>query len=434
MNKIYQDKSVYEAAQERLNYIFDEFEKIIVSFSGGKDSGVVLNMCIDIARKRNRKIGVMFLDLEAFYQKTIDYVYKMFSENLDVLEPFWVCLPMESQCSVSYLEPTWIWWQEDKKPIWVREMPDNPWVINLDNNPFDFYKKNMPFEKFILYMGEWYGQGKKTAQLVGIRTDESLNRWRAVASENSQKNNYKECSWSTSVSENCYSFYPIYDWSAEDDWTYYGRFQKPYNRLYDLFYRAGIPVTKMRVDEPFGNEAKAGLSYFRVIEPETWARVVNRVSGANFGNIYSGKKIMTAKYTLPKNHTWKSFCKFLLTTLPEETANHYRQKFIKFIRYWNRVGCPLRADIIEELESTVPDAIENMHHFSKRGKGDKEVVRVTKVVDELPGLDTKQDMCTWKRMAMCIIKNDIVCKSLSFSITKDLTMRQKAIVEKYKNL
>jgi predicted phosphoadenosine phosphosulfate sulfurtransferase len=78
MNKTYTDINVYEAAKQRLNLIFDEFDKVIVSFSGGKDSGVVLNMAIDIARQRKRKLGVMFLDLEAFYQKTIDYVEKMF--------------------------------------------------------------------------------------------------------------------------------------------------------------------------------------------------------------------------------------------------------------------------------------------------------------------------------------------------------------------
>ena len=39
MAKNYLDKNVYELAQERLNFIFDEFEHIYVSFSGGKDSG-----------------------------------------------------------------------------------------------------------------------------------------------------------------------------------------------------------------------------------------------------------------------------------------------------------------------------------------------------------------------------------------------------------
>lgn len=112
----------------------------------------------------------------------------------------------------------------------------------------------------------------------------------------------------------------------------------------------------------------------------------------------------------------------------------YRSKFIKFIRYWQKTGCPIRPDMIQELESTCPDAIHNTHKLSNRGNKDKEVVRARKVMDELPGLDNRQDLCTWKRMAMCIIKNDFVCKGLCFSITKDLTLRQKAIVEKYKNL
>lgn len=434
MQKIYLKKNVYEAAVERINFIFDNFEKVCVSFSGGKDSGVLLHLAMDIARKRNRKIGVLFLDLEAFYKLTIEYVEKIFSENEDVLEPYWVCLPMESPNSLSYLEPTWIWWQPEKEPIWVRPMPKNKWVINLQNHHFDFYKENMPFEKFILYFANWYGNGKTTAQLVGIRTDESLNRWRAVAADGHQKNNYKGCSWSVKMAENTYSFYPIYDWTVEDDWIYYGKFNKPYNQLYDLFYKAGLPLSKMRVDEPFGNEAKAGLNLFRVIEPETWGKVVNRVSGANFGNIYSGKKIMSAAYTLPKGHTWKSFCKFLLTTLPPETAATYRRKFVKFIKYWNQTGCPIRDDIIKEIEKTAPGSYLNTHTFSKRGKGDKEVIKARKILDELPGIDNKQDLCTWKRMAMCIIKNDIICKGLCFSVTKDLTIRQKQIMEKYRNI
>ena len=429
--KTYNNKDVYTAAKERIEYIFDEFEHICVSFSGGKDSGTVLNMCIDEARKRKRKIGVLFIDLEAFYKKTIEFVERMLENNKDVLEPYWICLPMESPNSLSYLEPTWIWWDKEKEPIWVRPMPKKEYVINEENNPLDFYKKNMPFEEFIKHFGNWYGKGEKTATLVGIRTDESLNRFRAIAGTKSM---YKDKNYSTKVNENVYNFYPIYDWSVEDIWTYNGKFQKDYNKLYDLFYKAGVSINKMRVDEPFGNEAKAGLSMFRVIEPDTWAKVVNRVSGANFGNIYSGNKIMNAHYKLPKNHTWKSFTFFLLDTLPPEISEHYKIKFSKFIKYWVEKGCPVSEEHIKIMEETCPDAIINTHEFSRRGKGDKEVIKFTKVVDEIPGVDNKDDVLTWRRMAMCIIKNDYTCKSLSFGMTKDLTVRQKAIMEKYKNI
>lgn len=433
MNKLYIKKNVYDAVQERLNFIFDEFNKICVSFSSGKDSGALLNQCIDIARQRNRKIGVLFIDLEAFYKNSIEYVEKMFRENEDVLDPYWVCLPMESPNSLSYLEPTWVWWDREKESIWVRKIPKNKWVINDKNNPFDFYYDKMPFEEFIKFFASWYGKGEQVASLVGIRTDESLNRFRAVAGNNN-KYTYNGLPWSTKIDGNSYSFYPLYDWSVEDIWTYYGKYSKPYNKTYDLMYRAGVSIHKMRIDEPFGNEAKAGLNLFRVLEPETWGKVVNRVSGANFGNIYSGNKIMTADYKLPKGHTWKSFTKFLLDTLPPKTAGIYREKFIKFIKYWHKTGSPVSKEFIEILEQEASDSIINTHTFSNRGKGDKEVVRFKKIVDELPKLDTKQDMLTWKRMAMCIIKNDIVCKSLSFQMTKTMMRRKEELLEKYKNI
>ena len=430
MGKNYLDKNVYELAKERISFIFDEFENVYVSFSGGKDSGCLLNLAIDEARKRNRKLGVLFIDLEAFYQKTIEFVERMIRNNLDVLIPYWVCLPMESPNSLSYLEPTWVWWEKSKEEIWVRKMPKNEWVINEENNSFDFYKKNMPFEEFIKYFGNWYGKGGKTASLIGIRTDESLNRFRAIACD---KTTYKNKKYSTKVMNETYNFYPLYDWGVEDIWIYNGKYEKDYNKLYDLFYKAGVSIHKMRVDEPFGNEAKAGLNMFRIIEPQTWQKVVNRVSGANFGCIYSGNKIMNARHQLPKNHTWKSYTEFLLSTLPEETANNYKRKFDKFIKYWLETGCPMKAEYIEKLEKEVPDKIVNTHEFSARGKGDKEVIKFKEILDENP-IDRKDDILTWRRMAMCIIKNDYTCKGLSFSITKDLTKRQQELLERYKDL
>ena len=54
------NENVYEAAQRRLKAVFDTFDNIYVSFSGGKDSGVLLNLCVDFIRRNGlkRKIGV----------------------------------------------------------------------------------------------------------------------------------------------------------------------------------------------------------------------------------------------------------------------------------------------------------------------------------------------------------------------------------------
>lgn len=413
-------ENVYDLAVNRVNYILDEFENVIVSFSGGKDSGVLLNITIDIARKLKRKINVLFIDTEVCYTKTIEFISRMINNNSDVIIPHWVCLPMESPNSLSYIEPTWIWWDESKEDIWVRSIPES--CINLKNNNYDFYIKNMPFEEFIKVFSQVFNG--KVATLIGIRTAESLNRYRAIYGD---KNKYKESIYSTLIQPDKYNFYPIFDWKVTDIWTYNGKYKKDYNKLYDLFYKANIPLSKMRVDEPFGNESKAGLNLFRILEPSLWDKAVMRVSGANFGNIYHGKKIMNIHYTLPNKHNWKTFCKFLLNTLPENTKKHYMKYFIKFIKYWNKIGCPCLDSHIEILEKKYSKYIINTKQYSNRGKKDKFVIRFKMIPYEIPELEAKDDILSWKKLAMCIIKNDYICKSLSFSTTKKLISTIKGL-------
>lgn len=430
--KIYCDENVLEASKNRVKYIFDEFENIYVSFSGGKDSGVCMHLMCEEARKRNRKIGVLFIDIEAHYQMTIDYSIQMIEKYKDVITPYWVCLPMLTDNSLSYDEMTWSWWETEKKDIWVREMPTMEYVINVDNNPIDYYKYNMTFESFVAKFGKWFGKGEKTACIIGIRTQESLNRWRALTTKNKHK--YKDIMYSTQVDNNVFNFYPIYDYTTEDIWTYYGKTGNEYNKFYDLMYKAGVSIHSMRIDEPFGDTAKAGLNMFKIIEPKTWVKIVGRVAGANFGNIYANSTINTANYKLPKGHTWESFTYFLLDTLPKNASDHYKEKFNKFIKWWTEKGSGMRQEDIDILNINYSGAIFQTGEMSTRGNKDKEVIKFNHVVDTIPELDSKQDVLTWKRMAMCIIKNDYFCKSLSFGISKEQLKRRKEIMKKYESI
>ena len=78
-------KNVYELAQERLAILFKEFDNVYVSFSGGKDSGVLLNLCIDYIRRNNLKIklGVFFMDYEVQYDHTIEFVNRILENNAE---------------------------------------------------------------------------------------------------------------------------------------------------------------------------------------------------------------------------------------------------------------------------------------------------------------------------------------------------------------
>ena len=136
-SKIYRDDSVFQATEKRLNYVFDNFERVVVSFSGGKDSSVMLNMAASIAKKRGLKIGVMVIDLEAQYKATIAHIEHMRDFWGDTLEFYWICLPMSLRNAASNFEPKWICWDEDKRSVWVRDMPSG---VVSDPTVFPFFQ------------------------------------------------------------------------------------------------------------------------------------------------------------------------------------------------------------------------------------------------------------------------------------------------------
>ena len=76
MIRRYTEQNVYEALQDRLHFLFEEFDNIFVSFSGGKDSGLLLNLTLDFQKKYypEKKIGVFHQDFEAQYSVTTEYV------------------------------------------------------------------------------------------------------------------------------------------------------------------------------------------------------------------------------------------------------------------------------------------------------------------------------------------------------------------------
>lgn len=381
MFKKYLGKNVYEAAKERISWTFDNFEHIYVSFSGGKDSTVMTHLVMEEAIKRNRKVGLLFIDWEIQYKLTIDHVKEVYEEYKDYIIPYWIALPFLTDNACSQFDPEWICWDREKKDVWVRQ-PDEMSITDENMFPFWYYK--ITFEEFVPKFGDWFGKGEQTACFVGIRTQESLNRWRAL--NNKRKNKYDDKMYTTRVSESTYNIYPIYDWTSEDDWKYYGKFKKSYNKLYDRMYQAGLTLNQMRVDEPFGDTTRRSLWLYQIIEPETWGKMVLRASGANSGSLYSkemGNILGNGKITLPKGYNWESYSKFLLDTMPHNRAEHYKSKIAVYIKwYMNRGyedGIPDEADYKMEMSGKVP---------------------------------------SWRRICRTLLRNDYWCKGLGFSPTK----------------
>src|SRR5205807_5907751 len=118
--KRYLGVDVLTAAKRRINRVFSDFPRVYVSFSGGKDSGVMLELAANEARRRGRRIGILFVDLEAQYTLTINYVQEMLDRHADVIDPHWVALPLNLRNAVSQFEPQWMCWDPDREDDWVR--------------------------------------------------------------------------------------------------------------------------------------------------------------------------------------------------------------------------------------------------------------------------------------------------------------------------
>jgi predicted phosphoadenosine phosphosulfate sulfurtransferase len=425
-------KNVYEASLERIDYIFKNFRRIYVSFSGGKDSGIMLNLVIKYMRDNQikEKVGVMILDNEANYEYSLQFMRQIINKNLDLLDVYWCCLPITLPCTVSSYAIDWQCWGEEDKERWIRPMPQESYIVNLKNHNMPFFKENMSYDEFWDGFGEWYGQGSETACLIGIRTSESLNRFRAIM--NKEKVMRDGLCWTKKNGKTVYNCYPIYDWETKDIWKANEIFEWDYNKLYDIFYKAGVPVGKMRVASPFMSESKSSLGLYRVIDPHVWARLCARVGGANFVATY-GKQLSYKSFTLPKGHTWKSFTKFLIETLPKEPAKNFKERFIQSIIYWGRVGRGLKKEIILDLKKNkVPFKLNGK---TRHGSQLLDRVRIIDYPDHLDMLKChNSEVASWKRLTVTILKNDHTCKYLGLAPTRDQAIRQKEIQQKYKSI
>lgn len=432
MKRVYRETNVYDAAMDRIDFIFKNFERVYVSFSGGKDSGLMLNLCLQYMKQNGitKKLGVQILDNEANYSYSLEFMKRILEENRNLLDIYWCCLPITLPCTVSAYQVDWQCWGERDKDRWIRPRPDDDYVITFENHPFDFFEEDMQFGTFWDKFSEWYSQGKTCANMIGIRADESLNRFRAIMNED--KEMFSGLAWTKKNTANSYNVYPIYDWKGSDIWRANDRFDFDYNRLYDVFYRAGVAVGSMRVASPFMSESKSSLSLYRVIDPDCWARLCARVNGANFLATY-GKQLSYRSFSLPDGHTWKSFVKFLLQTLPKETSANFRQRFIQSIKFWGRVGRGLKDEIIEQLREF--GVKFRLNGTTPHGGNNLKRVAIRRPPDHVDFLKTNaSEVTSWKRFAITILKNDHTCKYMGLAPTIEQAKRQREIMEKYKTL
>ena len=137
--------------------------------------------------------------------------------------------------------------------------------------------------------------------------------------------------------------------------------------------------------------------------------------------------------TLPEGHTWKSYTKFLLDTLPKRLRNNYVKKFNPSIQFWHETGGGLDEDVIRELQEKGYQIKRNCisnYTLNKKSR----IVFVGPIPDHTDDIKSTKDIPSWKRMCYCILKNDHICRFMGFGMTRQQQKRLDAIRRKYKSI
>lgn len=354
LKQVYIPKTVDIALQERMAYIFDEFENIVVSISGGKDSTVLCWAALQEARRRNRKIGIFFLDEEVDYESTIeqvDWLMNLYPENTTRL---WFQFPFNLTNSTSYKDGQLICWEPGKHEIWMRSkvsyaIQHPPW----DRDKQSIRDKNKGFG-FYDVLDNFQASRQHTAFLVGLRATESMNRFRAVA----KNPGYKDCFWCTEISraEGSASFYPLYDWNFHDIWKYIYDNGIRYNRIYDYMWKKGMHLQEIRVSSLIHEKSFKALVELPEFEPKTYDKMLKRIDGIESGHLYGKDPKLFRCRKLPKNFkSWRQYRDFLLETYPDESKKWiFQKRFSRYLEneYVARQEC--RQLILNDYENNLP--------------------------------------------------------------------------------
>lgn len=347
-------KNVLEAARERISFIFDNFENIIVSISGGKDSTTLAHLTLMEAHSRDRKVGLFFLDEEVVYQSTIDqieYLMSLYPENTNRL---WLQIEFYLTNAVSLQESQLKCWEHGKHKEWIRPKGSNnlinpPWGDDVKfrsgYNWLDFYGVIENFERCYT----------NTAFLIGCRATESPNRWRAMV-KNPVNLNGIPVYYATQKPNDNVAIYPIYDWNFQDVWKYIYENKLKYSKIYDFMFMKGFGISEIRVSSLIHERSFKSLCELPEFEPKTYDRLMKRIKGISFAQETGKNAKMFKVRKLPKNfQSWLTYRDFLIQTYPYETKRDiFIKRFGKHLNneYVARQQC--RQLILNDYENNLP--------------------------------------------------------------------------------
>lgn len=327
----YGNETVLDAARARIAQVFDAYEHVSVSISGGKDSTVTAHLALVEAARRGRKVSLFFLDEEVMYQSTIDQVSWLMELYPENTIRQWLQIPFNLTNATSLTDGQLRCWEPGAHKVWMRPKVQGaihakPWdtareTVRDKNKGFGFYDAIENYERMF----------RDTAFLVGLRATESPNRWRAVTKNPVTLRGGDRVFWGSPREGQCVTLYPLYDWLDSDVWRYLHEHRVRYSRIYDLQFLKGYPVSEMRVSSLIHERSFEAIVDLAEFEPKTYAKLVRRVKGIALAQETAKSAMMFRARKLPPNfNSWRAWRDFLLTTYPDPSKVHiFKARFAR---------------------------------------------------------------------------------------------------------
>lgn len=312
-------QNVLHAARKRVRRALILCDTPLVSFSGGKDSTVVLNLVVEEAERLGRlPVNVFFADEEIVAPETVAYM-KRVAERPDI-RLHWSCVPLLHRNACSHEQPWWYTWEPSHRADWARPRPrgvltgeaypDIPWTTIRDQT--------------LAFFPNDHG---KVIQFLGRRTQESLTRYRMIGLRRGPDAFMNRTTRDPDLHMRWAD--PIYDFSAGDVWRAIQCNGWDYNEAYDLFTALGIPKSQQRLAPPYGEEPSRQLWVWQRCWPKLWEKMQLRVRGADAGKRYARTGVYAYRdNTLlgPANgERWADYIERLILAWPEEHQGSLRR-------------------------------------------------------------------------------------------------------------
>lgn len=351
----YTNETVLDAARRRIAFVFDQYENIIVSVSGGKDSTALAHLVLEEAQRRGRRVGLFLLDEEVLYQSSVDQVEYLMNLFPECSKRMWLQIPFYLTNATSVVQGQLRCWEPGEHELWMR--PKGP--LNMKAKPWD--EKNEVFTSGYSWL-DFYGVienfercFRNTAFLVGLRAaGESPNRWRAVV-KNPVEIGGRRVYWGTRKGENV-ALYPIYDWNFHDVWRYIHDAGLRYSKIYDYQFRKGYPISEMRVSSLIHERSFKSICDLPEFEPKTYERLRKRIKGVALAQETGRAAKLFRASKLPKNFTsWRTYRDFLLSTHADAArVEIFRTRFARQLDNEYVARQQVRQLLLNDYENNLP--------------------------------------------------------------------------------